>query len=358
MPIDQRTRELAKIAVNYSIKVKPKQKIILSGGSEAIPFLVELYKEIILKGAYPSVKVGLPNIDNFFFKYAKSHQLSFFPKKYFEEIKNSDAIIGINTDENTRSLTSANPEKISAREKILFPISDYVVNSRPKFKRVTIAYPCQAHAQEADMSLIEWENFVYKACLIDWKKFSKKLAKINKIFEKGKKVWLKGKDVDLKFSITGKNSIYGDGTENMPDGEIYMAPVRESLNGYIKFEYPRIYSGKRISGVYLKFKNGKVIDYDAEENKDFLKSILNSDKNSSYIGEFGIGMNPSITRYSNNLLFDEKISGTIHLALGMAYKDNGGGNDSTVHMDIVKDMSKSSIILDGKVAQQNGKWKI
>jgi len=357
MPVDQRARKLAKIAVNYCIEAKPKQKIILTGDTESIPFLIELYKEVLLKGAYPSIKFKLPNSDYFFFKHAKPHQLKFFPKNYFEEIKDSNAFINIYTTENTRNLTSIDPKKISTREKVLSPISNYIANSKPKMKRVTIAFPCQAHAQEADMSLEEWEEFVYNACLIDWKKFSKKLEKINRKFEKGKEVHLIGKNVDLKFSIAGRNSVYDDGKENMPGGEIFMAPVRESLNGFIKFEYPRIYSGKRISGVFLRFKNGKVVEYDAEENKPLLKAILNTDKNSKYIGEFGIGMNPRINRYSNNLLFDEKISGTIHLALGMAYKENGGGNDSSVHVDIVKDMSYSSIILDGKVVQQNGKWK-
>ncbi len=356
--LDLRTRKLAKIAVNYSIKVKPREKVIISGGYEAVPFLVELYKEIVLQGAYPIVKVGLPNTSDFFYKYAKKHQIEHFPEKYFEQVKDADAYIGIDTEENTRNLTSASSKKITARQKATKPISNYICNSRPKMRRVTIAYPCQAHAQEASMSLTEWENYVYKACLIDWKKFSKKLKKINKKFEKGRKVELKGRGVDLTFSIAGKNSKADTGLENMPGGEIFMAPARESLEGEIKFEYPRIYSGKKISGVYLKFKNGKVIDYDAEQGKDLLKALLETDENSRYIGEFGIGCNQQITKYTNNLLFDEKIAGTIHLALGMAYKDNGGGNDSAIHFDIVKDMSKCKIILDNKIIQKNGKWKI
>jgi len=358
MPLDMRTQELAKIVVRYSVAVKPKEKVVIAGGSEALPFLTALYKEIILAGAYPIVKVSLPNVTDFFYKYAKEHQLKFFPQYWFNTIKEAQAYIGIDTDENTRQLTSIDSKKITMRQKILKPISDYIVNTREKIRRVTVAYPCLSHAQEAEMSLTEWENFVYKACLIDWKKFSKRLRKINKRFEKGKEVYLKGKNVDLKFSIAGKNSVADDGKENMPGGEIFMAPVRESLNGWIKFEYPRIYSGKKISGVYLKFKDGRVVEYDAEEGKELLKAILETDKNSSYIGEFGIGCNPNITSYSNNLLFDEKIAGTIHLALGMAYKENGGGNDSAIHLDIVKDMSKASIILDSKIIQKDGKWRI
>ena len=358
MPVDLRARELAKLAVRYCVEVKPKEKVIISGGSESLPFLTELYKQIILRGAYPIVKTGLPNINDFFYKYAKSHQLKFFPQYWFDTVKQAQAYIGINTDENTKELTSTSSKKITTRQKIIFPISDYIMNERVKIRRVIIACPCISHAIEAEMSLTEWENFVYKSCLINWKKFGKRLNKINKRFEKAKQVWLKGKNVDLRFSIAGKNSVADKGEENMPGGEIFMAPVRESLNGEIKFEYPAIEAGKEVTNIFLKFKDGKVIEYDAGKNKDLLKAMLEIDKNSSYVGEFGIGCNPQINKFTKNLLFDEKISGTIHLALGMAYKQCGGGNDSAVHWDIVKDMKKASIILDGKIIQKNGKWRI
>jgi aminopeptidase len=358
MPTDLRARELAKIAVQYSIAVKSKEKVIISGGQEALPFLTELYKELILRGAYPIVKVGLPNINDFFYKYAKEHQLKFFPQHWFDTVKQAQAYIGVNTEENTRSLTSTDSKKISIRQKIMKPISQYINNEKDKIRRVTVVYPCLSHAQEAEMSLTEWENFVYKSCLIDWRKFSKKLDKINKKFTRGKEVWLKGRNVNLKFSIQDKNSVAGKGKENMPDGEIFMAPVKESLRGEIKFEYPSLYSGKEVTDIYLKFENGKVVGCDASKNKDLLKAVLEADENSSYVGEFGIGCNPNITKFTKNLLFDEKISGTIHLALGMAYKECGGGNDSAIHWDIVKDMRQASIILDGKIVQKNGKWRI
>jgi len=358
MPVDLRARELAKLAVRYCIAGKPKEKIIISGGEESIPFLVELYKEIILQEAHPIIRFALPNTDDFFYKYAKEHQLKYFPTYWFDTVKQAQGYIGINTELNTRELTSADSKKISTRQKITHPISDYIVNERDKIRRVTIAFPCISHAQEASMSLTEWENFLYSSCLQDWKKLGKRMDKIAQYFKKGKQVYLKGENVDLKFLIRGKQLEVDKGEENMPGGEIFMAPVRESLQGWIKFDYPRIVSGKLLSGVKLTFKDGKVIEYDAEQGKDLLKALLETDANSSYVGEFGIGCNPNINRYSNNLLFDEKINGTIHLALGMAYKRNGGGNDSAIHVDIVKDMKKAKIIVDGKIIQANGKWKI
>lgn len=358
MPVDLRARKLAQIAVRYSVSAKPAEKVIISGSSEAIPFLVELYKEIILQKAIPIVKVNLPDINDFFYKYAKEHQLKFFPEYWFDTVKQAQCYIGINTDTNTRELTSTNSEKITTRQKITKPISDYIVNTRDKIRGVTIAFPCLAHAQEASCSLTEWENFVYKSCLIDWIKFGKQLDKIKSKFKENSSIHLIGENVDLKFKVHGKLCKADKGEENMPGGEIYMAPLRESLNGFIKFEYPAIESGKEVSDIFLKFENGKVIEFDATKNKDFLKALLETDENSSYCGEFGIGCNPNITKFNKNLLFDEKISSTIHLALGMAYKDNGGGNDSAIHWDIVKDMKKAKIIVDNKIIQENGKWKI
>jgi len=358
MPLDLRTRKLAKFAVNYACYVKPGEEVIISGNVEAIPFLIELYKEIILKKAHPIVKVNLPNINDFYYKYACKEQIEHFPQYWMDTVKSSQKFIGISTDTNTRELSSINPSKLIARQRVVHPISTYIVNERDKIKRCTIAFPCLSLAQEAEMSLTEYENFVYQACLQDWNKIGKKINRILNKFKKGKQVYLIGENVDLKFRIHGnkaKSDLDGD---NVPIGEIFMAPVRESLNGWIKFEYPLTNAPKHIHDVLLKFKDGKAVEYDATKNKDMLKSILETDENSSYIGEFGIGLNPKITKFTNNLLFDEKISGTIHLALGMAYKDNGGGNDSAVHCDIVKDMHKAKIILDGKLVQENGNWRI
>ena len=185
-----------------------------------------------------------------------------------------------------------------------------------------------------------------------------RIDKILSKFKKGNKIHLIGENVDLKFDIHGQKAVADKGEENMPGGEIFMAPIRESLNGYIKFEYPAIRNGKEVTGIFLKFENGKVIESKADKNEDFLKQMIATDENASYVGEFGICCNPKINRFTKDLLFDEKINGTIHLALGMAYKENGGGNDSAIHWDIVKDMKKAKIILDGKIIQENGVWKI
>jgi len=358
MSVDLRTRKLAQLAVRYSVFVKPGEKVIISGGTEAIPFLIELYKEIILQKAHPIVRIGLPNVSDFFYKYATKKQIEHFPDYWLNTVKSADKYIGVATELNTKELTDSDSKKIIARQKIVAPISNYMCNEKDKIRRVTIAYPVMALAQEAEMSLTEYENFVYGACLLDWKKLGKRFDKISNKFEKGKEVHLIGEGVDLKFSIAGKNSVADKGEDNMPGGEVFMAPMRESLNGLIKFDYPAIRDGKEVTDIELKFENGKVVEAKASKNEDFLKEMLATDKNASYVGEFGIGCNPKITPFTKNLLFDEKIGGTIHLALGNAYKENGGGNDSAIHWDIVKDMGKAKIILDGKTVQKNGRWKI
>lgn len=359
MATDLRTRKLAQLAVRRGVNVKPGHKIIISGGSEAIPFLVELYKEVILQKAIPIVKVALPDVNDFFYKYATKEQLEYFPDYWFDTVKQADCYIGIDTTTNTRELSNCDSKKMTTREKITHKISDYVCNERDKIKRCSIAYPCLALAQDAEMSITEYENFVYGATIgVDWKKLEIIINKMLSKFKEGSSVHLIGEGVDLKMKVHGKRARSDLDFDNMPAGEIFMAPLRESLNGWIKFDYNSVRNGKEVCDIYLRFENGKVVESKASKNEDFLKEMLNTDENSSYVGELGIGCNPKVTKYTNNLLFDEKIGGTIHLALGMAYKENGGGNDSGIHWDIVKSMKKAKLIVDGKVIQENGEWKL
>lgn len=353
-----RTRKLAEFVIKYCINVKPRETVIIAGSSEAEKFIEILYKALIRAKANPLIRMHPKNIDWFYFKYANESQLKYFPKYWYDEIKKADAYIDIHTEFNTRGLSTSDPKKVALREKAIEPLTDYVLNQRGRLRYVEVAYPCIAHAIEAEMSLEQWENFVFSSCLVDWKRITKKVQKIAKKFHRGEEVHLIGGGVDLKFSIRNKNAIVDNGRENLPGGEIYMAPIKKTLNGFIKFDFPSFYNGREIKNIYLKFKKGKVIEYNASKNKVMLKEALNSDRNASYVGEFGIGINPTIKKFTHNLLFDEKINGTIHLALGMAYLENGGGNDSVIHWDLIKNMKNAEIILDGEIVQKNGKWKI
>ena len=358
MTTDLRTRKLAKLVVDYSVQVKKGENVVISGSTEASEFISALYKEVILRGAHPILRVSLPGLAPFFYKFASKEQIDKFPEHFDFTVKHAQKYIGISTENNTRELTDADPEKMTARAKVTMPISNYICNERDKIWRCTVGFPCISLAQEASMSFVDYENFVFSACLQDWKVLGKKIDRVLSYFKKGKKVHLLGENVDLKMEIHGKLAKADKGEENMPGGEIFMAPVRESLEGWIKFDYPSIRDGKEVTDIKLVFKDGKVSEFSASKNEDFLKKMLETDENSSYVGELGIGMNPKVNRFTGDLLFDEKIGGTIHLALGMAYKDNGGGNDSAIHWDIVKDMKKAKIILDGKIIQNKGDFKI
>jgi len=358
MSYDPRTKKLAKIVVDYSLAVKHDENVVISGSTEAAEFIAELYKAVILRGAHPILRISLPELSPFFYRYAKEHQIKKFPDHFDYAVKKAQKYIGIDTVSNTRDLSDADPRKIVAREVVTRPISNYIVNRRDKIWRVTVGFPCMAMAQEAEMSLADYERFVFGATLLDWKKIGENIDKILHRFRKGKEVHLIEPGVDLKFQIHAELAKADKGEENMPGGEVYMAPIRTSMKGWIKFDYPAIESGKEVTDIYLEFKKGKVIKFNASKNKNFLREMLATDKNSSYVGEFGIGCNPKINRFTKNLLFDEKINGTIHLALGMAYKDNGGGNDSAIHWDIVKNMRRGKIVLDGKMIQEKGKWRI
>src|SRR3989344_2661726 len=357
--VDPRITKEAEIIVNHSIKVKKGEYIIISGGTEAKELMLELYRLIIKKGAYPSLKVGLAGTSYIYYKNASNEQLKKFPQISFDEIKKTQCYIGIHSDENTRELSNIEPKKLSLREKITHSISDYIVNRKDKIRRCTTIFPTMALAQDAEMSLEEYENFVYGSMLQDWNKLKKRFVKIQKILNNAKEIKIIGEDTDLKLKIYKKSFIVDAGEENFPGGEIFCAPEPKSVEGHIRFTYPAIKSGVEVTNIYAEFKKGKCIKATADKNEKFLNTMLNMDKGSRYIGELGIGMNPNVTKFTKELLFDEKLIGSIHLAFGMAYKECGEPNKSALHWDIVKDLRKNGkIIADGKVVQKNGKWLI
>ncbi|MBU0929722.1 MAG: aminopeptidase [Nanoarchaeota archaeon] len=357
--VDPRITKEAEILINHSVCVKKGEYVIVAGNVDAKELMLELYRLIIKKGAYPSLKVGLPGTSYIYYKNASDEQLNKFPDISFNEIKKTQCYIGIHSDSNTRELTNIDPKKISIRGKVTNPISDYIVNQRDKIKRCSTLFPTQALAQEADMSLQEYEDFVFNAVIQDWNKLKKRFVYLRDQLNKAKKIRIIGEDTDITLNVYKKSFVADSGEENLPGGEIFCAPEPKSINGHIRFTYPAIRSGVEVTNIFAEFKNGKCIKATADKNEKFLNAMLDTDKGSRYIGELGIGMNPKIDRFTKDLLFDEKIGGTIHLAFGMAYKECGQPNNSALHWDIVKDLRKNGqIIADGKVIQKNGKWLI
>ncbi|MDD5416979.1 MAG: aminopeptidase [Candidatus Aenigmarchaeota archaeon] len=356
---EDRTKKFAKVLVDYSAFVKKGEKVIISGEAHEQELLKEIYKLCILKGAFPSVQMSIPGTTYFFYKHANKEQLTKFPTAYWNEIKKTKKYIGIGSPLNTREMTNVDPAKMVIRNKITRKITDYIVNTQPKIYRVSTDSPTNALAQDAEMSLEEYEDFFYGACFLDWPRISKKLKRMCAVLNKGKIFRIVSKDTDLTMKIYPKSFIMDDGHENMPGGEVFGAPVKNSTTGHIKFTFPAVRQGVEVTNIYAEFKNGKCIKATADKNQDFLIKMLDTDAGSRYIGEIGIGMNPKVTKFTKNLLFDEKIGGTIHLAFGMAYKQCGEPNKSALHWDIVKDLRKDGkVFLDGKLVFKNGKWLI
>jgi len=358
---DTRILKAAKLLVEHSTKVKKGDKVIISGLPESIPLIKEVYRLCIKKGAFVTVKLSVPGLSHIFFKEAQKHQLEYYPKLSEEEAKQTDVYISIDGEYNTREMTNIDPKKMALVSKIRNPISKIIMSKR----WVGFDYPTNALAQDAAMSLEEYEDFVYGSISPDPKLMQKKLNKLRDVVNKTKKVRLVGKDTDLTFTINGMIARAEYCTHNVPDGEVFTAPNKYSVEGKIRFTYPAIRAGNEVENIYLEFKKGKVVKATADKNEKFLISMLDMDKGSRYLGELGLGMNPKITKFTKNLLFDEKIGGTIHLALGMAYpecieKNKKNGNDSALHWDIVKDFRKEGgeVYFDDKVVMKNGKWLI
>lgn len=354
--VDPRITKLAGILVNYSIKVKKGSTVEVSCGPEAKPLVLEIARMILKKGAVPLVRTGLDGYAYTYYKYAPLNVLKKTPKIALFEAKNVGASISIGTDTNTKELSNVDPKKVAIRSKVTRKLSDITLK---KDNWVYLEYPTNALAQDADMSLEEFEDFVYGACFADWKKEGRRQEKLVRLLERTKNVRIKHKDTDLRFSIKGKKAIKCCGNRNMPDGEVFTEPVKHSVNGYIKYTFPAIKGGREVDGIRLEFRNGKVTKATAEKNEEYLKTMLRMDKGASYIGEFGIGVNYNIRKFVKQILFDEKIGGTIHLALGRAYNETGGENKSALHWDMIKDLRNGGgIYFDGKLVMKNGKWKI
>ncbi|UCD04006.1 MAG: aminopeptidase [Candidatus Woesearchaeota archaeon] len=353
--VDERIKKIAKILVDYSIKVKPNSRIMVRFTSEANPLALEIYKLILKNGAFPVMRPNLQGYAYAYYTLANKKQLNTYPIIEDFIIKNTDGHIYLGGDFNTQELTSIDPKKMSLRSKLTKPIFDARIK---KNNWVLFEYPTNALAQDAEMSLEEFENFVFSACIQDWKKEGKKQDAIKKIVDKGKNVRIIGEDTDISFSIRGRIGRKCDGHYNMPDGEVFTSPVENSTEGKIAYSFPARY-GKVVDGVRLEFKKGKVVKATADKNEDYLKKMLNTDSGAKILGEWGIGLNYNIKKFVKQILFDEKIGGTIHLALGHAYKEVGGKNDSAIHWDMIKDLrKKGEVLVDDKVFMKKGKVQL
>lgn len=354
--VDSRVKKQAQILVDYSTKVKAGEKVLIVSDFSGEPLALEVYKRVVQKGA-SEVRLQFDSykIAEIFYKNASQKQLDHFPQISMDETKKIDVWIGIRADENRRGLSGIDPSIIVNHSKVVRPISDWRIE---KTRWTVSAFPTEALAQEADMSLSEYSDFVFRGINgVDWKKLYKDQEKLRKLVDKTDKVHIKGKGTDLILTIKGRKAVNAGGQHNMPDGEVFTSVVENSANGYVSYTYPAIYMGREYHEIRLEFKNGKVVSATASKGEKDLNKILDMDKGARYIGELGLGNNYKIKRFTKSILFDEKIGGSIHIALGRGYKETLSKNESALHWDMIKDLRKGGELwFDHKLVQKDGKW--
>jgi aminopeptidase len=362
---DPRVETVAKILVDYSVAVQPNQLVQITGAPEGSPLILAVYQKVLERGAHPFLQVELEDAGELLYTYASDTQLDYVPPFMNEIIEQIDANIGIWTDANTKRLTNADPAKQSRRAVARRPLFDRLLEraAKEELHWTGTVYPTHAFAQDAEMSLREFEDFVYNGCLAHepdpiqaWRTISKKQQRLVDWLNKARQIHVVGPDTDLKLEVTGRKWINCDGHENFPDGEIFTGPIEESVNGHIRYSYPACHFGREVEDVRLQFKDGKVIEATAAKNEQFLLKMLESDEGARYVGEFAFGTNPGIQRFTKNTLFDEKIGGTIHLAVGTGFPESGSKNKSAIHWDMVCDLRDGGEVrVDGTVFLKNGK---
>ncbi|HVM72958.1 MAG TPA: aminopeptidase [Anaerolineales bacterium] len=363
---DARVEKLAQILVDHSAEIKPGDRVAIEATTAAQPLVRALYATILDRGGYPHLLLELPDQEEIYFAHANAEQLDAVPTFRKLAYDQFESRIRIHSDTNPRALSAVDPAKQRRRQKASASILETQMRrgADRSFKWVTTLFPTEGYAIEAEMSLSDFEDFVYRACHADqadpvayWNKVQANQKKIVERIEGHDQVVLRGPNVDLSLSIKGRKFLNAAGKSNMPDGEIFTGPVEDSLNGFVRFSYPAIYSGVMVEGVELTFSNGKVTKARAEKNQPFLLEMLESDAGARYVGEFAIGNNYEIDRFSHNILFDEKLGGSFHMALGAGYPETGSHNKSIIHWDMICGMQKDAeILLDGELVYKNGKF--
>lgn len=353
----------AEVLIRYSLNIQPGETVVIRTSFEGSDLALAAYREALLAGGHPELFGTFKDSDEIFYQYANKNQLSYISETEKFMAEHFDALLVIGAPSNTKSLSNVNPKSVrissEAKGVIYMIVRERAAKNELKWCYTT--FPTNALAQESEMGLLEYQKFVFDACYLNfsdpseqWKKQSEFQNELVKRLEGKKSVVLKGTNIDMQLSIDGRRFLVADGKFNFPDGEIFTSPVENSANGWVRFSYPVIYNGREVENVELWFEDGKVIKEVASKNQAFLTEILNTDNGSRIMGEFGIGTNKNIQKFTKNMLYDEKIAGTIHIAVGSGFPEIGSQNKSAIHWDMLCDMSDATITVDGEIFYKDG----
>jgi len=352
--MDPRWKQLGELLVNYSTKVQPGERVMIAMMEpETFPLVQAVYRAVIKAGGYPQVQFLSETLRNSLLRYGSKEQIDWVPEIEAQGMEWADVYIGLRGAHNLYELQDIPAEVLAANQKAMGKVSTM---RWEKTRWIVIRVPNESFAQSAETDVETIMDMFFDSCFLDWEAEKKTWDTWTEQLNRGKEVRVTGKKTDLSFSTAGRLWVSYVGITNMPDGEISTAPVTGTENGAIYFEFPGILGGRLVRDIYLVWEKGVLVRAESSTEQDFLRSILDRDEGAKAIGEFAIGTNYKVTRICNDLLIDEKIGGTIHIALGRAYPECGGTNKSAIHWDIVKDTRKEgAVYLDGKIILENGK---
>lgn len=365
---DPRAERLAKILIGYSTEVKEGEVVSIDGESAAEPLLLAVYEEVLKAGANPILNVSLDGQAVSYYKHAGDAQLGWISPVSEWIVDSADVRIAIGASTNTRELSGVPPERQTRRQTATGELLARAMqrSARGDFRWCYTLYPTNAYASEADMSLADYEDFYYGACLADdddpltaWQRASAETKRLAEWIQGHEEVRVTAPGTDITLGVAGRSFIPCDGRHNMPDGELFTGPVEDSVEGEVAFHLPAVIGGREVAGVRLRFEAGKVVDASAERGEEFLTELLDTDAGARRLGELGIGTNYAIDRGTREVLLDEKIGGTVHMAVGRSYPESGGVNESAVHTDLVCDLRQGGrIAVDGEDFQVDGRFVV
>jgi aminopeptidase len=361
---DLRVERLAEVLVDYSTSVSPGQLVLIETTPLAGPLLTALFRRIVEAGGHPQVRLSLDGAAESLLERGSEEQLDWVSPARREEFERADARIQVDATSNTRHLSGVDPARQARMARARQSLRDRYLEraAAGELRSVVTLFPTNANAQDAAMSLSQYENFVYRAGFLDrespvtdWMALGERLRKLVERLSQARELRVVAEDTDLTLGVEGRTWIPCDGKENFPDGEVFTGPVETSVEGHIRFSYPASFAGRMVRDVKLRFEGGEVVEAQAGEGEPFLREMLAMDDGARRVGEFAFGMNDAVEEFTGHTLFDEKIGGTVHLALGMSYPESGGVNHSALHWDLVCDLrSGSEVYADGEVVYRDG----
>jgi len=366
--MDNRIKKHAEVLLKYSLDLKKGEKIVIMGDVVTLPLIKESYRLAVELGALPQVVINSEELKEILLKGGSEEQIKYVPANQKKLVKTVDVLLSFFGGTNTRMLSNVNPEKLKLEAQGSSEITRIFFErvAKKELRWCGTMFPNQASAQEANMSVSEYEDFVYGAGYIDrkdpiaeWKEIEKKQGGICNILDSKKQLRIVSKDTDLKMSIEGRKWVNCCGRVNFPDGEVFTGPVEDSVEGHIRFSFPGIYGGREIEDIQLTFERGKVVKAVAAKGQELLEQLLETDKGAKYVGEIAAGTNYNINKFTKHMLFDEKIGGTVHLAIGRSIPESLGKNQSAIHWDMLCDMKKGGeIYADSELVYKDGKFLI